>query len=184
MNNLFSLIIRYWSLKSATSNIKKNFIVTGVRFVKKSRVIHVEVEQAKALPEGRYIVFRQNDFYHKCIIPMKLLYLLTIDFQLPYLPGEIDEASRVWLESQPIKIDDDYGKESSAEIDIPPSNTNQKEYFVMNYEKRSLDIDQLQAPASHVITGVRFRNLGGHLNLEARVSHFIDGTLKYRSFEE
>ena len=112
---------------------------------------------------------------------MKLLYLLTIDFQLPYLPGEIDEASRVWLESQPIKIDDDYGKESSAEIDIPPSNTNQKEYFVMNYEKRSLDIDQLQAPASHVITGVRFRNLGGHLNLEARVSHFIDGTLKYRS---
>ena len=40
----------------------------------------------------------------------------------------------------------------------------------MNYEKRSLDIDQLMAPASHVITGVRFRNLGGHLNLEARVS--------------
>ena len=28
--------------------------MTGVRFVKKLRVIHVEVEQAKALPEGKY----------------------------------------------------------------------------------------------------------------------------------
>merc|ERR1712136_300754 len=43
---------RYWSLKPATSNIKKNFIVTGARFVKKSRVLHIEIEQAKALPEG------------------------------------------------------------------------------------------------------------------------------------
>ena len=50
----YSLINRYWSLKSATSNIKKNFIVTGVRFVKKLRVIHVEVEQAKALSEGKF----------------------------------------------------------------------------------------------------------------------------------
>ena len=41
-----------FSLFQPRLDIKKNFIVTGVRFVKKLRVIHVEVEQAKALPEG------------------------------------------------------------------------------------------------------------------------------------
>merc|ERR1719414_1927390 len=43
---------RFWSLKEATSNIKKNYVVTGVRLRKIGRVIHLEVEQAKALPEG------------------------------------------------------------------------------------------------------------------------------------
>ena len=43
---------------------------------------------------------------------------------------------------------------------------------MMNYEQRSIDIDKLVAPASHVITGVRFRNLGGHLNLEAQVMKY------------
>ena len=102
-----------------------------------------------------------------------IFYALLSNSNFQFFTGGIDEASRVWLESRTIKIDDDYGAESGAssdEIGIPTINLNQKEYFVMNYEKRSLDIDQLKAPASHVITGVRFRNLGGHLNLEARVS--------------
>ena len=41
--------------------------MTGVRFVKKLRVIHVEVEQAKALPEGKYyqrIVSNDNKIDH------------------------------------------------------------------------------------------------------------------------
>ena len=33
-----------------------------------------------------------------------------------------------------------------------------------------MDLDKLQAPPGHVVTGVKFRNLGGHLNLELRVS--------------
>ena len=36
--------------------------------------------------------------------------------------------------------------------------------------QRSVDLDKLQAPPGHVVTGVKFRNLGGHLNLELRVS--------------
>ena len=52
MVRIYFCIYRYWSLTEATSNINKNYIVTGIRFVKKSRVIHLEVEQAKALPEG------------------------------------------------------------------------------------------------------------------------------------
>ena len=56
----YILIFRYWSLKPATSNVMKNFIVTGIRLVKKSRVIHLEVQQAKALPEGVVTIFRNK----------------------------------------------------------------------------------------------------------------------------
>ena len=39
--------------------------------------------------------------------------------------------------------------------------------------------DRLEAPPGHVITGVRMRNIGGHINLEAQVTpiQFTDGTL-------
>jgi hypothetical protein len=43
---------RYWSLRPAEADVDKNMVVTGVRFVKKNRVIHLEIEQAEALPEG------------------------------------------------------------------------------------------------------------------------------------
>jgi len=45
---------RYWSLRPAVADVDKNMVVTGVRFVKKERVIHVEVQQAEALPEGKH----------------------------------------------------------------------------------------------------------------------------------
>ena len=76
------------------------------------------------------------------------------------------------MEAQVIKIDENYSAVSTSsvpEIGISSGISHPKDYFMMNYEQRSLDIDQLQAPSSHVITGVRFRNLGGHLNLEAQV---------------
>ena len=49
----------------------------------------------------------------------------------------------------------------------------------MFYENRALDLDLLEAPPGHVITGVRLRKLGVHLNLEARVTpiNFKNGTL-------
>ena len=89
--------------------------------------------------------------------------------------GSIDENSRVWLDAQVIKIDENYSADKSTaggvpEIGISTGSSHPKDYMMMTYEQRSIDIDQLQAPASHVITGVRFRNLGGHLNLEARVT--------------
>ena len=43
---------RYWSLKSATSDIESNKIITGVKFVKKNRIIQIEIEQSETLPEG------------------------------------------------------------------------------------------------------------------------------------
>ena len=113
---------RYWSLKEATSNIKKNFVVTGVRLRKINRVLHAEVEQARAMPEGA-----------------------------------VDESSRVWLEARAIEVAD------------VATGGNSSDYMTMSYEQRALDLDILQAPPGHVVTGVKFRNLAGHLNLEIRV---------------
>ena len=44
-----------------------------------------------------------------------------------------------------------------------------KDYMKMSYEQRAFDTDRLEAPPGHVITGVRMRNIGGHINLEAQV---------------
>ena len=78
------------------------------------------------------------------------------------------------MESSVIKVDEHYEVASTDDSTSTESTSTypHKEYFMMNYEKRSIDIDRLVAPLSHVITGVKFRNLGGHLNLEARVSKF------------
>merc|ERR1719292_132265 len=40
----------------------------------------------------------------------------------------------------------------------------------MSYEQRAMDMDTLSAPEGHVLTGVKLRNIGGHLNLEIQVT--------------
>jgi hypothetical protein len=39
---------------TAVTNASENLIVTGVRFVKKKGIIHLEVEQAVAKEEGKF----------------------------------------------------------------------------------------------------------------------------------
>ena len=109
---------RYWSLQTHESDVSLNKVVTGVRFVKKNRVIHLEIEQATALPEGN-----------------------------------IDQETRSWIEAPMLD-----------------PNAQTQEIKTMTYEERALDLDLLQAPKGYVITGVRLRDLGGHLNLEIRVT--------------
>lgn len=46
---------------------------------------------------------------------------------------------------------------------------NNTKVFMMKYEQRSMDMDTLTAPAGSVLTGIKLRNLGGHLNLEIQV---------------
>ena len=52
------------------SNADENKIVTGVRFVKKKGVIHLEVEQAKATEEGK--LYGQKSGYSKRPEPIPL----------------------------------------------------------------------------------------------------------------
>lgn len=44
------------------------------------------------------------------------------------------------------------------------------DYHTLTWDKRSIDLDDLIAPVSHVVTGVRFRKVGTHLNFEIRIT--------------
>ena len=74
--------------------------------------------------------------------------------------GTIDDKEREWVQAKEFDVDN-------------PDFRDGKDYFMMTYEERSLDTDLLEAQPGHVITGVRLRKLGGHLNLEIRVSTLI-----------
>lgn len=39
-------------------------------------------------------------------------------------------------------------------------------YKKLSFEDRSVDLDRLEGPPDHIVTGVRFRMLGSHINLE------------------
>ena len=120
---------RYWSLKPALVDVSANKILTGLRFVKKNRIIQVEVQQSSPLPEG-----------------------------------VINETDRSWIQNSPELTLDALNHESHHVYN---------DIFEMSYEERSLDLDVLEAPKGHVVTGVRFRKLGSHINLEARVKEYF-----------
>uniref|UniRef100_A0A1B6KBP6 Uncharacterized protein n=1 Tax=Graphocephala atropunctata TaxID=36148 RepID=A0A1B6KBP6_9HEMI len=78
--------------------------------------------------------------------------------------GHIDEASVSW---QPV---DNFRTRDAVE---------DKDYMKMSYYKRAIDLDDLKAPPEHVITGIKFRKIGAHLNLEIRATpiNFTSGEL-------
>jgi len=115
---------RFWSLQPAQADTDQNKIVTGLRFVKRGKIIYPQIEQARAMPEGG-----------------------------------IDETTRSWVEPQQI-----------AYSDVRNLTKNTGSVFTMSYEQRAMDMDTLTAPEGHVLTGVKLRNIGGHLNLEIQVT--------------
>lgn len=116
---------RYVSLQSALAATSSNRLITGVRFVKKNRIVHIQIQEGEALPRGMV-----NDS--------------TIHWQ-PVIEVTVNK-------DQEESIEDGLG------------------YATLSYRERALDLDDLNAPDGHVITGLRFRKLGGHLNLEAQAS--------------
>ncbi|XP_068633247.1 uncharacterized protein orion isoform X3 [Battus philenor] len=46
------------------------------------------------------------------------------------------------------------------------------DYHTLTYEKRAIDLDELDSPVGHVLTGVRFRMIGAHLHFEIRSTPF------------
>ena len=98
--------------------------MTGLRFVKRGKIVYPQIEQATALSEGG-----------------------------------IDETTRTWVEPNQI-----------AYSDVRNLTKNTGSVFTMSYEQRAMDMDTLTAPEGHVLTGVKLRNIGGHLNLEIQVT--------------
>ncbi|XP_059475453.1 uncharacterized protein LOC132196671 [Neocloeon triangulifer] len=45
-----------------------------------------------------------------------------------------------------------------------------RDYHKMDYEQRAIDLDDLVAPPGYVLTGIRFRRIGTHLNAEILAS--------------
>ena len=130
------LCSRYWSLVPAVADTANNMTVTGLRFIKRGRVILPQIEQARALPEGG-----------------------------------IDESTRQWVEPA----------ETFSNDTKVLSDKNNTKIFMMSYEKRAMDMDTLHAPVGHVLTGIKLRDIGGHLNLEIQVTPVEFATAKLLS---
>ncbi|XP_050311529.1 uncharacterized protein LOC126747077 [Anthonomus grandis grandis] len=115
---------RYFSMRSAISDLENNKVVTGMRFVKKNRIIHLQIQEAELLPR------------------------LTIN-----------ESTVAWKPLEEFKITD-------------KKIYNGQDYHTMSWEKRALDLDDLEADDGYVLTGVRFKEIGSHLNFEIYTTKF------------
>ena len=84
--------------------------------------------------------------------------------------GGVNEETRAWLEPA----------ETFSNLTSVLSDKNNTKIFMMSYEKRAMDMDTLTAPVGHVLTGIKLRELGGHLNLEIQVTpvEFASGTVR------
>lgn len=105
--------------------------MTGVRFRKVNRIIHIQIQESELQARG-YV--NASTLSWKTVSDYKLL----------------DRGIRNGLD-----------------------------YHTMSWDKRAIDLDDLVAPSSHVVTGLRWRVVGTHLNLEIRVTEadFTTGRL-------
>lgn len=117
---------RYFNLRASVSNMTANQVVTGLRFQKVNRIIHIQIQQGQLLPRG-----------------------------------QINATTVEWNPISDYKLLD-RGIRSGLD------------YHTMTWDKRAIDLDDLESPRTkdHVVTGIRFRVLGGHLNLEIRITEF------------
>ncbi|XP_057660741.1 uncharacterized protein LOC130896576 [Diorhabda carinulata] len=122
---------RYVNMRPVISNISNNMVVVGLRFVKKNRIIHVQIQEGKLLPRGN-----------------------------------IDQSSVRWVPVEDYRITD--RKIYSGQ-----------DYHTFSWEKRAIDLDDLEADEGYVVTGIRFKEIGSHLNFEIYTSKFdfVTGTL-------
>ncbi|XP_050082279.1 uncharacterized protein LOC126569322 isoform X1 [Anopheles aquasalis] len=122
---------RFVSLREAVSDITKNKVVTGLRFVKRDRVIHLAVQQGTLMPQG-----------------------------------EIDNRTLEWVTPSAFSV-------------LAKGIRNGLDYHTLTYDNRSMDLDDVQVYPGYVLTGVRFRLLGTHLNLMIRMTemNFTSGQL-------
>ncbi|CAD7090027.1 unnamed protein product [Hermetia illucens] len=116
---------RYFNLRETISDVDKNKVVTGLRFVKKNRVFHLQIQQGELAPRGN-----------------------------------INETSLQWKPVEEYKIFD---------LNVSPG----IDYHTLTASSRAVDLDDLMADVpSYIVTGVKFRVVGAHLNLEMRITEF------------
>ncbi|KAG8223711.1 hypothetical protein J437_LFUL004076, partial [Ladona fulva] len=115
---------RYFSLHAAmakgieSDGGNSNRVVTGLRFVKVNRVVHLQIQDGVVLPGGM-----------------------------------INASTLEWQPIKPFKPSD-------------PGIIRGVDFHMMSWEQRAIDLDDLSAPEGSVLTGVKLRIIGSHLNLE------------------
>lgn len=115
---------RYFNMRPTITNITENRIVTGLRFAKQNRIIHLQVQEGKLMPRGT-----------------------------------IDVKTVQWIPVDTYKITD-------------KNVYNDRDYRTLSWEKRAVDLDDLQTDDGYVMTGVRFKAIGSHLNFEIYMTAF------------
>lgn len=80
--------------------------------------------------------------------------------------GQIDNGTLEWVEPHNYNL-------------LSTNVRTGRDYHTLNRNNRSLDLDDLYVPQGYVVTGVRFRLLDNHLNLEIRMTEidFATGQL-------
>lgn len=122
---------RYINMRAAIADVENNMVVTGLRFVKHNRILHLQIQEGKLMPRGNIAV-------------ESVRWVPVANYSL--LDRKIYRG---------------------------------QDYHVLTWEKRAMDLDDLVADAGHVVTGVRFKEIGSHLNFEIYVSpfDFVSGRL-------
>ncbi|XP_017038360.1 uncharacterized protein [Drosophila kikkawai] len=116
---------RFFNLRPVTADVEHNRVVTGLRFVKHNRILHLQIQEGELLSKG-----------------------------------VINQTTLHWKPLEEYKITDRNVRQG---ID----------YHMLTYERRSIDLDELEPRETNsLITGLRFRNIEGHLHLEAQYSAF------------
>lgn len=67
--------------------------------------------------------------------------------------------------------------------DTPTTAGAQANHFTLTYANRSINLNYVTVPKDHLVTGVRFRIIDGHISLEIRATEFefTTGRLKNRA---
>lgn len=115
---------RYFNLRPSVSDKRKNRVITGIRFTKVNRVIHLQIQEGELLPMGG-----------------------------------INASTVEWQPVDAYSIDDE-------------GVTVGTDYHMLTWESRAIDLDDLKLPHNSVLTGIKLRRVGGHLNLEIQGSEF------------
>lgn len=115
---------RYFNLRQYVTDIKNNRVVTGLRFVKKNKIIHLQIQEGELLPHAN-----------------------------------INSSTIRWKPVDNYKLTDNNVKQGD-------------DYYAMSFESRDMDLDDLIIPEKYVVTGVKFRTIGTHLNLEIQATPF------------
>ncbi|XP_017056016.1 uncharacterized protein LOC108097935 isoform X1 [Drosophila ficusphila] len=116
---------RFFNLRDTIADVKRNRVVTGLRFVKQNRIFHLQIQEGELLPRGA-----------------------------------VNQSTLEW---KPVEKYNFFDRDVKKGVD----------YHMLSYESRSIDLDDVNTDDnSFVITGVRFRVVGAHLNLEAYYSEF------------